>query len=141
MATKKTYAIGDEVFTECGKCKSEMHHIVTTMKDDEIIKVMCKGCNSTHVYRDKRKKAAKKAVSDKPKVKRRSSKKDWHKLTAEMQDDEFIDYNMSEDYSQLRGIRHKKFGNGVIIKILATTQMEVVFEDSIKVLMQNYNLN
>ncbi|KAA3610659.1 MAG: hypothetical protein DWQ05_21825 [Calditrichaeota bacterium] len=141
MATEKIYAIGDEIFTECGKCKSEMHHIVTTMKDDKVKKVMCKGCNSTHVFRVKKKKAVKAGAADKPKVKRRSSKKDWGKLTADMQDDEFIDYNMSLDFTQQRGIKHHKFGNGVIIKVLATTQLEVVFQDSIKILVQNYSMN
>jgi len=141
MAKQKSYAIGDEILTECGKCKTEMHHVITAMKEDEIKKVMCKGCNSTHVYRDKRKKTTKKSATDKPKTKRRSRKKDWHKLTAEMVEDDFIDYDMSKDYSEQRGIKHHKFGNGVIIKVIASTQMEVVFENSIKILVQNYNFN
>ena len=140
MAEKKTYAVGDEIFTECGKCKSEMYHIITTMVEDEIKKVMCKGCNTTHVYRDKSKKKAKVAKTKTTKTRtRRVGRKDWGKLTADMPEDEFVDYDMRLDFSDNKGIRHKKFGNGVITKILADTQIEVVFEDSTKVLVQNYD--
>ncbi|KAA3658038.1 MAG: hypothetical protein DWQ10_12000 [Calditrichaeota bacterium] len=141
MAVKKVYAVGDEIFTECGKCKSEMHHIVTAMKDDEVKKVMCKGCNTTHVYKSKKKKAKATTETGKKKVKRRSSKKDWGKLTADMQEDEFVNYDMRSDFSEQRGLKHNKFGNGVIIKVIGETQLEVVFEDSIKILVQNYEMN
>ncbi len=139
---EKTYAIGDEIFTTCGKCKSEMYHVITAMTDDVIKKVMCKGCNSTHVYRPAKEKnaAAKKKATTaaKPKRATRSRKLDWNALSAEIEDDELKEYSMTEDFSAARGIKHQTFGVGVITKVLSDTQIEVLFQDSKRVLVQNY---
>ncbi len=136
---EKVYEIGDEVFTKCGKCKSEMYHVITAMTDGVIKKVMCKGCNSTHVYRPAKKEAAKKtATAAKPKRATRSRKLDWNALSAEIEDDELKEYNMTEDFSAIRGIRHQTFGVGVITKVLSDTQIEVLFQDSKRVLVHNY---
>lgn len=120
MTVKKIYAVGDEIFTECGKCKSEMHHIVTAMKDDEVKKVMCKGCNTTHLYRGKKKKAKATDAAGPKKVKRRSSKKDWGKLTAEMVEEEFVAYDMRHDFSEQRGINTTSLEMVLSPKYLAT---------------------
>ena len=77
--TPKTLAVGDEVFTECGKCKSEMYHVITAMSGDKIRKVMCKGCNTTHLYKDKAEKAKKKSAAKKKAV---AKKKPVNKTTS-----------------------------------------------------------
>ena len=78
-AEAKAPVVGEEVLTECGKCKSEMHHVITAVKDDKIAKVMCKGCDSEHKYKApkatkaKGKSKAKAADSDEPKAPKKIS--------------------------------------------------------------------
>ncbi|MCA9742542.1 MAG: hypothetical protein H6695_13875 [Deferribacteres bacterium] len=139
--TPKTLAVGDEVFTECGKCKSEMYHVITAMSGDKIRKVMCKGCNTTHLYKDKAEKAKKKSAAKEKKVtkpRRRIRKYDWDALSSDIEEDELVDYQLAADLSEARGIRHKSFGIGVITKVISEKQIEVLFKDEMKILVHNY---
>ena len=96
--TKKQVAVGDEIVTECGKCKAEMHHVITAMTEDKIRKVMCKGCNTTHLYKDKSaKKTTKKAAAKKPRTRRRIRKYDWDALSAEIEEEEMLAYQLVVD--------------------------------------------
>ena len=138
--------IGDEIMTDCRKCKSEMHHVVTAIKDGVVKKVMCKGCNTTHVYKDKnakpkKKAAAKKEVDGETKVKkprRRIRKYDWDALSVEIEEEELIDYKLDIDLTEARGVRHNNFGIGVITKVLSHNQIEVLFKEEVKILVHNY---
>lgn len=140
--TPKKLAVGEEVFTECGKCKAEMYHVITAMSGDKIRKVMCKGCNTTHLYKDKSEKTKKKTTAKsakKPtKPRRRIRKYDWDSLSSEIQEDELVEYQLAADLSEVRGIRHKSFGVGVITKVISEKQIEVLFKDEMKILVHNY---
>lgn len=139
--------VGEEIFTECKKCKAEMYHVITAVKDGVIKKVMCKGCNSTHLYKDKSAKAKKKASAKDGaekkvrKTRRRIRKFDWDALSSDITEDELIDYQLGIDLTEARGIRHKSFGIGVITKVLSEKQVEVLFKDEMKILVHNYELN
>lgn len=143
----KKIEVGKEVETYCNKCKSDMVHVITTIKDDVIKKVMCKGCNGTHVYKPaepkeapKRKRGRPKKTEDgKPKVRRRR-KADWSTLITKIDEDSVVDYNLTDDYSEIEAINHKKFGVGVITKILDENKIQVVFEGDTKVLAQNWEV-
>ncbi len=139
----KTPEVGDEIFTTCGKCKSEMYHVVTSVENDVIKKVMCKGCNSTHAYKApkaKKKTAKSKAADDKPKkiTRRRTKTMDWDTLLESFEEEQFVDYEITGDFTQAAALRHKTFGDGVIVKVLSETQLEVRFQDAIKILVHNY---
>lgn len=135
--------VGDELVTMCGKCKAEMYHVVVSVKEDEIKKVMCKGCNTTHIFRAAKpeKASAKKtksAATTTKRVRRRSRKYDWGALQSQVEENEIIDYKLTVDLSEVKGIRHKSFGLGFITKVISDTQVEVLFEDSTKILVHNY---
>ena len=144
MPKKSTpYEVGQEIETKCTKCKTETVHAITVLKDDVVKKVICKACLTTHVYRD----SSASATASKPgrprqaasgTTVRRGRKSDWPTLVSKIEESEIVDYSISEDFSQLKAIRHKKFGIGVITKIIADNKIEVVFEDNKKVLVQNW---
>ncbi|RMD99606.1 MAG: hypothetical protein D6814_05265 [Calditrichaeota bacterium] len=138
--TTKAYKIGDEIFTYCTKCKTDMYHVITAMKDDVIKKVMCKGCNTTHVFKQESVKADNpKPKPEKPKKTiRRRRKKDWESLQADISEDDIRDYQLDQDYSQTVAIRHSRFGIGVIYKVLSNQQIEVIFKEGTKILVQNF---
>ena len=76
-------------------------------------------------------------ASEAPKKRRRKSQ-DWNVLTAELPEEDIIEYNMTEDFTEAKGIQHKRFGLGVIYKVLSDEQIQVIFEDSTKVLVHNF---
>ena len=140
-SAEKQYEVGEELVTECKRCDSDMYHVVVALKEDVVHRVMCKGCNHTHVIRKKKKAAAKKSTASGDAPKKRTvtrRKKDWGTLTSDITDEELIDYNMEADFTEAKGMRHKKFGVGAISIVLSDTQIEVVFQDAIKILVHNY---
>ena len=148
---KKSYQVGDEILYHCTKCKADMPHVITAVGDDGTIKkVMCKGCNTTRVYKAKSHVQSEEATpepapaarpTNEPRKKlRRSRKKDWNALIADLQDDDLVDYDLSQDFTYITAIRHEQFGVGVISKIISDKQMEVIFKEGTKVLVQNYKM-
>lgn len=143
MAVKPTYEIGKEVEAYCSKCKYKMVHIITAVVDNEIKKVICKGCNSTHVYRTEKPVKSlrvKKSSESTPALTtvRRPRKRDWASLRARISESQIIDYNIKKDFTSVQSVNHKKFGVGIITKILSDKKIEVIFENGTKVLAQNW---
>lgn len=143
MAEKKSrrYEVGDEIETECTKCKTKRVHVITSMTGNTIKKVMCKGCYTTRTYRGPQPESAATHSTAKPARKRSTSrrKRNWNTLMAEVDDAETVDYDIHEAYGENQPIRHKQFGVGVVTKILADNKIEVVFQDQTRVLAQNWS--
>ena len=125
--------IGKELKAYCNKCKAEMIHVVTKIKDGAINKIFCKGCNGTHSYRN----AVKPTDAKKPSTRGRR-KKDWHSLMSEVAQDEVVDYDIRKDLSKAKAIQHKTFGLGYVFKVVDVSKVEVVFEGEVKVLVHNW---
>ncbi|MDQ7065056.1 MAG: hypothetical protein Q9P90_12530 [candidate division KSB1 bacterium] len=147
MAEKvKTYDVGDEIFTYCGRCKSDMYHVITKVASGQIKKVMCKGCNYDHTYKEPagvKEQTATKAVAEKPAKtasKRGRKKKDWESLQSDLNEEEIVEYAIDRDFSEARAIRHKKFGVGIVHKVLSNEHIEVIFKDGTRVLVHNYQM-
>ena len=63
---------------------------------------------------------------------------DWDTLLESFEEEQFVDYEITGDFTQAAALRHKTFGDGVIVKVLSETQLEVRFQDAIKILVHNY---
>lgn len=141
----KTPEVGKEIEAHCKPCKADTVHVITTIKDDVVKKVMCKACNATHVYKPpvdseeapKAKRGRPKKTDGPPKVRRRR-KADWGTLMGKIDQSLAVDYSMTADYGEIESINHKKFGVGIITKILAEDKIQVVFEENTKILAQNW---
>ena len=83
MTKVKTLEAGSEVEAMCKKCKAPTAHVIEVVKNDEIKKVMCKSCFSSHRYispleaeqEEIKKAAVKKATSKTTKTKKSSTSK------------------------------------------------------------------
>ncbi|MFQ5639053.1 MAG: hypothetical protein ACE5IR_13805 [bacterium] len=147
MPRKKKLEVGKEVVSECRKCKADTAHRITVIKDDAVRKVICNSCQHEHVFREPKGVTAVKRGPGRPKKdpsdtttarKRRSRKKDWPSLISKVEESEIVDYDLNSDFTETIAIRHKRFGVGVITKVLAENKIEVVFEENKKVLAQNW---
>lgn len=129
---KKTVDVGKEVQDFCTKCKIETVHVVTKITDEKIRKVICNECQSTHVYRGG------KAPTPKAKTTRPRNPRKWSTLVELVEDEKVVDYKITGIFSEGDAIQHKKFGLGVITKVVDSTKIEVVFEEEKKLLAQNW---
>ncbi|MEK7727473.1 MAG: hypothetical protein AAB354_03620 [candidate division KSB1 bacterium] len=108
------------------------------MKEGKIAKVMCNLCNSYHLYRAKKEKVVKvKAAGTKAPRTTRRGRMSWDNLILEVQEKEVTDYATASDFREIRAIRHKNFGIGIITKVHNAYRIEVVFKEGTKLLGQN----
>jgi hypothetical protein len=95
---------GDDVDTYCGKCKEQREHaIVALNRAGGIERVQCRTCFSTHLYRDREKKPA-----------RRSATKAKSAPAAPEAGPARV-YSMQGRFHVGERISHPKFGLGVVI--------------------------
>jgi len=132
--------IGNDIRAFCSKCKAETVHVITKIAGGVVKKVFCKSCASTHIYKDA--KAAAKSPAGNRSASgtgaRRSFGARWSTLMGDIEDSEVIDYQIDKDLSGVEAIRHKKFGIGVITKVLDGNKIEVLFRDEKKVLVHKW---
>jgi hypothetical protein len=155
MAEQLNVDVGSEVESMCTKCKLVTVHVVSAIKDDKITKVMCKSCLSSHRYRpvDEETKAEivqkaqeRKLVAQKAARKRAatSAARKWENLLTKVQDEEQeqeqdpTEYSIQQTYETNQIINHTKFGKGVVVKIIDDKKVDIVFEDGIRTMAQNY---
>lgn len=127
--------VGAELEAHCRKCKLDTVHVITAVEGDKIKKVMCKTCMSYHAYKAPAKSTSPKTAAT-PR-KRRRGRKDWTTLMAEIDDNGLPEYRISEDYTTSPGIRHPKFGVGVITNV-TDNKLEVVFQDGTRQLVHKW---
>ena len=98
--------LGDDVQAYCGRCKEErLHQIVALNNERRIERVICRTCNSNHLYRDRQAGSHKKAErsSSKQSVQRPAASEKWRS------------YSPQDAYSEGELISHPKFGMGRVV--------------------------
>ncbi|MEO1174613.1 MAG: hypothetical protein AAFX94_21560, partial [Myxococcota bacterium] len=102
-------------------------------------RVQCKTCGSTHNY---------KSASDaKASAKRASRSTSPRSTTAKANDYDTlmtgkdiagaVRYRVSEVFEQDAVLDHKKFGLGLVLKVLGDSKIEVIFRDGVKTLIHD----
>jgi RNase P subunit RPR2 len=143
MLSKKKMEIGMEVEALCNKCKGATVHVVVAIKSQDMVRVMCKACQSLHRFKAPESKTARKAgkllKAKKAKLtpEARETKK-WNKLLLAADREKAVAYSMSQGYAENDVIQHTKFGIGVVVKILDPSKISVVFEGGLKNMVQNH---
>jgi hypothetical protein len=62
---------------------------------------------------------------------------DWRQLLREASSDGVPDYKMADTYKEGALLRHPSFGIGVVSKVISHRKMEIIFEDSKKLMAMN----
>jgi hypothetical protein len=123
---QKKFAAGENVVSYCTKCKLALDHVIVAMAEEEIAKVKCKICNSTHKFRDpadvkKPRQTKKKADESK------TAEAVWETCVAEATGKE-CEYDMTGKYRVGDIVLHTTFGRGVVRK-LYLNKCDVLFKD------------
>lgn len=143
MLSSKTLEVGTEVEALCTKCKNATTHVVSVIKNDEIARVMCKACLTTHRYRPiteiiKKKLAKLKKIKKTKEASQTRESRKWNKLLEQADASKAVSYRMGISYTENDVIQHDMFGLGVVVKILDASKMSVVFSTGVKNMVQNY---
>jgi hypothetical protein len=148
----KPLRVAGEVDSWCTKCRLVLNHRIVSMKLNKPYQVECLTCRSTHLFRatapgDKPAPSAGGARPARPSAAPRSSgggrvtaamkqEQQWEKAIAGRAVHEFKAYNVSGTFSEGQLLRHKKFGDGVVTRIIDAHKVEVLFKDEARTLAQ-----
>lgn len=152
---KKPHA-GGEVDAYCTKCKLDLNHRIVAMVGEEVKRVKCLTCDGEHNFRkpaaqrerEKEKKAHRAAIhagtasgresKSAPKTEK-SNKALWERSIAGQPPSAFSAYSIRAGFAVGELIKHSKFGDGVVARVVDPFKVEIIFEDGPKTMAQNTN--
>jgi hypothetical protein len=152
----KPLRVAGEVDSWCTKCRLVLNHRIVSMKNGKAYQVECLTCRSTHLWRAGAPGAPKPAAaegsgsrvrsvaasgsSSSPKSTRVTPamrhEQSWEKAIAGRGVSEFKAYNVGGSFREGDLVRHKKFGDGVVTRVIDAHKVEVLFRDEAKTLAQ-----
>jgi hypothetical protein len=152
----KPLRAGGEVDSWCTKCKLVLNHRVIAMVGGTPVRVECSTCMSHHNFRarapgDKAPTTSTRATGGSsstsgPRSTRSSvtkaqqaaldREKSWEKAVSGKTVAEFRNYRVDETFAEGDLVRHKKFGDGVVTRILDAKKVEILFKDEPRTLAQ-----
>jgi hypothetical protein len=153
----KTLKPGSEVDAWCTKCRMDLLHRIIAMEGPKIVRVECRTCNGHHNYRRPQSAPAGVARTERSPAKglplrtsppamsmrkaaaheaERQRESTWEKAVLGKPVTSFRAYRASQTFSSGDLIRHGKFGDGYIVRIIDRQKVEVMFKDGPRTLAQ-----
>jgi hypothetical protein len=148
----KPLKVAGEVDSWCTKCRLVLNHRIVSMKNGKAYQVECLTCRSTHLWRPTApgdrpaaaaggsERAPRSTSSSPPKSTRITPamrhEQSWEKAIAGRGVNEFKSYNVGANFREGDLLRHKKFGDGVVTRVIDAHKVEVLFRDEAKTLAQ-----
>ncbi|MDA9189661.1 hypothetical protein N9O57_01635 [bacterium] len=129
------YSVGKEILSLCSKCSLSLAHIIASMKEGKVDKVVCSTCKSTHKHKDPNAPKKKKKVGTR-KRKAAINYEDLWKETLEKAS-ELLPYSIRFNFSAGDCLSHKTFGDGFVEKCLDNNKIYVLFRSGHKTLIHN----
>jgi hypothetical protein len=155
--TTKPIKPGTEVDSWCTKCRMDLLHRIIAVHNGKIMRVECRTCGGHHNYR--RPKSAttearatmvrststqrqhpsgsalspRRAAAQEAERQREAS---WQKAVLGQPISSFKAYRASQTFSLGDLIRHGKFGDGYIVRVIDRQKVEVMFKDGPRMLAQ-----
>jgi hypothetical protein len=148
---------GAEVDSWCTKCRMDLMHRIIAMHNGKIIRVECRTCNGHHNYR-RPKSAGPEPRASSTAVRgstprspapggmsaRRAAAADlerqreqtWEKTVLGKPIASFKSYRATQTFNLGELIRHGKFGDGYIVRVIDRQKVEVMFKDGPRTLAQ-----
>jgi hypothetical protein len=158
----------DEIDAYCTKCKLDLSHRIISLDGDKPHKVECQTCRSAHLYRRPKSVAeepraakakatsaspsATSAGSTKPAGKPTSAKaiaaaeaenlreRDWERRVSGKGLNEFKPYRTTSTFNTNELIRHAKFGDGFVARVIDKNKIEVMFRDGLRTLAHGLDM-
>jgi hypothetical protein len=153
----KPLRAGGEVDSYCTKCRLVLNHRIIAMVGSKPRKVECSTCSSHHLYRPNppgdrpepdangvrpkaagtsEPRAARVSHVTRAEMARQDREKTWEKATVGKALTDFKRYTVVATFAEGELVRHSKFGDGVVTRIVGPSKVEVMFKDETRMLAQ-----
>jgi hypothetical protein len=149
----KPLRVAGEVDSYCTKCRLVLNHRIVSMKVGKAYQVECLTCRSTHLWRPNAPGERSPAASGGGTRPARASsaaagprstrvtaamrqEQAWEKAIAGRGVHEFKSYAVSANFHEGELLRHKKFGDGVVTRVIDAHKVAVLFKDEERTLAQ-----
>jgi hypothetical protein len=146
----KPLRVAGEVDGWCTRCRLLLNHRIVSMNRGKPHQVECLTCRSTHIWRPgvpglKAGAAAAREGAASPRggggaAARASSaarhERQWEQAIAGRGVREFKAYSVAASFAEGDLVRHKKFGDGLVTRIIDAKKVEVLFRDEARTLAQ-----
>ncbi len=120
--------VGGDILCYCTKCQMDLAHVIVSMVDGKVAKVICKTCKSEHKYRDFLKSTKSDSVTKRNRIK---SPKLPFKVPENVKS---IPYSQNRVYKEGEIINHGVFGLG-LVETVNKKKITVLFNNGRKVLI------
>jgi hypothetical protein len=130
--------VGEDVVAYCTKCKKDLDHVIVTLVEDKVKKVLCKTCEKEHVYKAPKgeKAPVKKKSAAKAKKKKVSPVEEWEMAMEQAKDATVKVYTQDGLFGEGEKVDHSTFGQGLVVKLISPNKMEVIFEEGSKFMIR-----
>lgn len=151
----KVLKTGGEVDSWCTKCKLMLNHRIIAMVGTKPVRVECSTCSSHHNYRahapgeaprvaavrstsssGAAPRAPRETSATRAEAERRDRAQSWEKAVSGKLVTDFKRYTPMARYDEGDLLRHSKFGDGVVLRVLDAAKLEVLFKDETRTLAQ-----
>jgi|688.fasta_scaffold76353_2 hypothetical protein len=132
--------VGGDILAFCGKCKTDLAHVIVALMGGKPVKVICKTCKSEHKYRlsgdsaprSRSLGALKPARAPKTFVKNSDY---WEQKMASKKQVPLKPYRTQELFQLGDVISHSKFGVGIVEEVKSNGKILVLFRDEERTLI------
>jgi hypothetical protein len=147
--------VGGDVDSWCTKCRMMLTHRIVAMLGPKPARVECETCHSQHNFRanapgDAPVKAGTRAsaggasgprparVSSATRLEqeRREREQSWERAVTGKLIGDFVKYTVKESFKVGDLVKHTKFGDGVVLRVIDAHKVEVLFRDEPRTLAQ-----
>lgn len=130
-----TPKVGAEIEAQCGRCHDATVHKIVSVEKGRAKKVLCNACEATHLYRKPKgpeaarpARSRKKAAAD-PVAEALAA---YEKALKSASGDAPLTYALSTSFQEGQRVKHKRFGEGVVLSVPRPRLMEVIFKDGVR---------
>ncbi|MFO0677699.1 MAG: hypothetical protein U0169_14280 [Polyangiaceae bacterium] len=154
--TAKVPKPGGEIDSWCTKCRLILNHRIVAVVATKPVKVECMTCRETHMYRahppgqkpagggsttrSSGPREPRVSAVTKAELARAEREKSWEKAIAGKAYTDFRPYRVSEMFQEGDLVRHSKFGDGIVNRVIDAKKIEVLFKDEPRTLAQGMQL-
>ena len=149
--------VGGDVDSWCTKCRMMLTHRIVAMVGPKPARVECETCHSQHNWREHAPGDAPRATATTsarvvsgssgpraPRVssvarleqERRDREQSWERAVTGKLLTEFIKYDARQSFKEGDLVKHVKFGDGVVVRVLDAHKVEILFRDEPRKLAQ-----
>jgi hypothetical protein len=150
----KPLRVAGEVDSWCTKCRLILNHRIVSMKEGRAYQVECLTCRAQHLWRAHPPGERPASSSGRDGTSRPSGalsagasrtarvtpaarhEQAWEKAIAGRGMHEFRTYDVTQSFQEGDLVRHKKFGDGLVTRVIDAHKVEVLFRDEARTLAQ-----